>query len=81
MHSLGKFFYQAFLILIKHDLLCLDIGLLSHPIHTFEYLGQEISRKKWDSKKVCYGIKSRLEEIDLLEISHNDIRLDNIRVL
>jgi len=55
-------------------------GLLDHPMHIFEYLGREIPKEKWDKKKVHTIIKSRLEELHLLGISHNDVRLENIHV-
>ena len=55
-------------------------GLADHPMHIFEYLGREIPEKKWDKKKVHTTIKSRLEELHLLGISHNDVRLENIHV-
>ncbi|CUM56121.1 unnamed protein product [Debaryomyces tyrocola] len=54
-------------------------GLPSHPMHMFEYLGKETPIDEWD-EKVYFGIKSRLGEIHLMEISHNDIRSDNIHV-
>ena len=54
-------------------------GLPSHPMHMFEYLGEEKSIDEWD-EKVYYSIKSRLDEIHLMGISHNDIRSDNIHV-
>lgn len=49
-------------------------------MHIFEYLGREIPEEKWDKKKVHTIIKSRLEELHLLGISHNDVRLENIHV-
>lgn len=54
-------------------------GLPDHPMHIFEYLGREVPEEKWD-KKVHATIKSRLEELHLLGISHNDVRLENIHV-
>ncbi|CUM57889.1 unnamed protein product [Debaryomyces tyrocola] len=55
-------------------------GLPDHQMHIFEYLGREIQEEKWDKKKVHTIIKSRLEELHLLGISHNDVRLENIHV-
>lgn len=55
-------------------------GLQDHPMHIFEYLGKEIPMKEWDKHKVHKIIKSRLEELHLLGISHNDVRLANIHV-
>ncbi|CUM51020.1 unnamed protein product [Debaryomyces tyrocola] len=54
-------------------------GLPSHPMHIFEYLGEEKPIDEWGAE-VYYSIKSRLEEIHLMAISHNDIRSDNIHV-
>ena len=54
-------------------------GLPSHPMHMFEYLGEEKPIDEWD-EKVYYGIKSRLGEIHQMGISHNDVRSDNIYV-
>ena len=54
-------------------------GLPSHPMHMFEYLGNEKPIDEWD-EKVYYSIKSRLGEIHLMGISHNDMRSDNIHV-
>ena len=55
-------------------------GLPDHPMHIFEYLGKEMQEGNWDKKKVHKVIKSRLEELHLLGISHNDVRLENIHV-
>lgn len=55
-------------------------GLPDHPMHIFEYLGREIPMKEWDKHKVHKTIKLRLEELHLLGISHNDVRLANIHV-
>ena len=55
-------------------------GLPDHPMHIFEYLGKEMQEENWDKKKVHRIIKSRLEELHLLGISHNDVRLANIHV-
>ena len=54
-------------------------GLPSHSMHMFEYIGKEKPIDEWD-EKVYYSIKSRLEEIHLMGISHNDMRSDNIHV-
>ena len=54
-------------------------GLPSHPMHMFEYIGKEKPIDEWD-EKVYYSIKSRLGEIHLMGISHNDMRSDNIHV-
>ena len=55
-------------------------GLSDHPMHIFEYLGKEVPEEKWNNKEVYKVIKSRLEELHLIGISHNDIRLANIHV-
>ena len=55
-------------------------GLSDHPMHIFEYLGKEVPEEKWNNKKVYSVIKSRLEELHLIGISHNDVRLANIHV-
>ncbi|CUM67580.1 uncharacterized protein PRCAT00005280001 [Priceomyces carsonii] len=55
-------------------------GVPSQPMHIFEDLGEELSMSKWDYKKVYGVIKSRLEEIHLLGICHNDVRAANIHV-
>lgn len=55
-------------------------GLSDHPMHIFEYLGKEVPEEKWNNKEVYEVIKSRLEELHLIGISHNDIRLANIHV-
>ncbi|CUM57513.1 unnamed protein product [Debaryomyces tyrocola] len=55
-------------------------GLPDHPMHIFEYLGREVPEEKWDNRKVRTIIKSRLEELHLLGISHNDVRPANIHV-
>ncbi|CAG85690.2 DEHA2B16676p [Debaryomyces hansenii CBS767] len=55
-------------------------GLSDHPMHIFEYLGKEVPEEKWNNKEVYKVIKSRLEELHSIGISHNDIRLANIHV-
>ena len=55
-------------------------GLSDHPMHIFEYLGKEVPEEKWNNKEVYKVIKSRLEELHLIGISHNDIRPANIHV-
>ncbi|MDN6749727.1 MAG: DUF3698 domain-containing protein [Staphylococcus equorum] len=55
-------------------------GLPDHPMHIFENLGKEVPEEEWDKKKVYEVIKSRLEELHLLGISHNDVREANIHV-
>ena len=55
-------------------------GIPSQPMHIFEDLGEEIPSTEWDKFGVHKVVKERLEEIHLLGISHNDIRLDNIHV-
>lgn len=55
-------------------------GLPDHRMHIFECLGRETPVEKWDKKKVHAVIKSRLEELHLLGISRNDVRLENIHV-
>lgn len=55
-------------------------GMPSHPIHIFEYLGEEKPMDAWDYNKVYEVIKQRLKELHLLGISHNDVRLANIHV-
>ncbi|CUM57502.1 unnamed protein product [Debaryomyces tyrocola] len=49
-------------------------------MHIFEYLGKEVPEEKWNKKEVYRVIKSRLKELHLIGISHNDIRLANIHV-
>jgi tRNA A-37 threonylcarbamoyl transferase component Bud32 len=49
-------------------------------MHIFEYLGREVPEEKWDNRKVRAIIKSSLEELHLLGISHNDVRPANIHV-
>ena len=55
-------------------------GLPDHPMNIFEDLGEEVPRSKWKYDEVYKVIKLRLEEIHLLGISHNDVRLSNIHV-
>ena len=55
-------------------------GLPDHPMHIFEYFGKEMQEDNWDKKKVHRVIKSRLKELHLLGISHNDVRPANIHV-
>ncbi|CUM53631.1 unnamed protein product [Debaryomyces tyrocola] len=55
-------------------------GLSDHPMHIFEYLGKEVPEEKWNKKEVYRVIKSRLEELHLIGISHNDVRPANIHV-
>ncbi|CAR65727.1 DEHA2D19404p [Debaryomyces hansenii CBS767] len=55
-------------------------GLSDHPMHIFEYLGKEVPEEKWNNKEVYKVIKSRLEELHSIGISHNDVRLANIHV-
>lgn len=49
-------------------------------MHIFEYLGKELPFEAWNRDKVYNVIKSRLDEIHLLEISHNDVTETNIQV-
>lgn len=49
-------------------------------MHIFEYLGREVPEEKWDNRKIHIIIKSRLEELHLLGISHYDVRPANIHV-
>jgi hypothetical protein len=55
-------------------------GLPDHPMHIFESLGKQISMEEWNMDNVHEVIKSRLEELHLLGISHNDVRKANIHV-
>ena len=55
-------------------------GLSDHPMHIFEYLGKEVPEEKWNKKEVHRVIKSRLKELHLIGISHNDVRPANIHV-
>lgn len=55
-------------------------GLNDHPMHIFEYLGEEVPFDQWDKYKVYQIIKSRIKELHSLGISHNDIRVPNIHV-
>ncbi|CUM49401.1 unnamed protein product, partial [Debaryomyces fabryi] len=55
-------------------------GLSDHPMHIFEYLGKEVPEEKWNKKEVCRVLKSRLKELHLIGISHNDVRPANIHV-
>lgn len=55
-------------------------GLPDNPIHVFEYLGEEIPFGKWNKYKVYKKIKTRIEELHKLGITHNDIRVLNIHV-
>ena len=55
-------------------------GLSDHPMHIFEYLGKEVPEEKWNNKEVYRVIKSRLKELYLIGISHNDVRPANIHV-
>ena len=55
-------------------------GLPDHPMHIFESLGKEIPIEEWNMDNVYEVIKLRLQELHLLGISHNDVRLANIHV-
>ncbi|CUM66616.1 uncharacterized protein PRCAT00004287001 [Priceomyces carsonii] len=55
-------------------------GIPSKPMHIFEDLGEELPISEWNYDKVYDVIKLRLEEIHVLGISHNDVRLSNIHV-
>ncbi|CUM53663.1 unnamed protein product [Debaryomyces tyrocola] len=55
-------------------------GLPDHPMHILESPGPGMLEEKWDKKEVHRIVKLRLEELHLLGISHNDIRLCNIHV-
>ncbi|CUM68572.1 uncharacterized protein PRCAT00006299001 [Priceomyces carsonii] len=55
-------------------------GLPDHPMHIFESLGKKVAIEDWDMDIVFKVIKSRLEELHLLGISHNDVRPANIHV-
>ncbi|CUM48166.1 unnamed protein product [Debaryomyces fabryi] len=55
-------------------------GFSDHPMHIFECLGKEVPKEKWNNKTVYRVIKSRLKELHLIGISHNDVRLANIYV-
>ncbi|KAK6455247.1 uncharacterized protein RJT20DRAFT_55736 [Scheffersomyces xylosifermentans] len=55
-------------------------GLGDNPMHIFEYLGEELPEEEWDKAEVYRVIRSRLNELHSLGISHNDIRLPNIHV-
>lgn len=54
--------------------------MTSHPIHTFEDLGEEKPIDEWDYDEVYEVIKERLMELHLLGIAHNDVRIANIHV-
>ncbi|CUM57531.1 unnamed protein product [Debaryomyces fabryi] len=49
-------------------------------MHIFEYLGKEVPEQNWNKKEVCRVINSRLKELHLIEVSHNDVRPANIYV-
>lgn len=49
-------------------------------MNIFEYLGKKVPEEKWNKQQVYTVIKSRLEELHLLGITHNDVRLQNIHV-
>jgi hypothetical protein len=55
-------------------------GVPDHPMHIFEDVGEKIPRNEWEEEKVYEGVKLRLEELHLLGISHNDVRMENIHV-
>ncbi|CUM55885.1 unnamed protein product [Debaryomyces tyrocola] len=55
-------------------------GLSDHPMHILEYLGKEVPEEQWNKKEVYRVIKSRLKELHLIGISHNDVRPANIHV-
>ena len=56
-------------------------GLPDHPMHIFvKSLGKEIPIEEWNMGNVYEVIKVRLQELHLVGISHNDVRLANIHV-
>ena len=55
-------------------------GMPSHPMHMFEYLGEEKPMDEWDYDEVYEVIKERLKDLHMLGIAHNDVRLGNIHV-
>ncbi|CUM48469.1 uncharacterized protein AC631_01088 [Debaryomyces fabryi] len=55
-------------------------GMSTHPMHIFEYLGEEKPMEKWDYDRVYEVIQERLKELHLMGIAHNDVRLGNIHV-
>lgn len=55
-------------------------GLPDRPMDISEYLGKEMPLEEWDRYTMYRLIKSRLEEINLLEISHKDDTDANIHL-
>ncbi|KAK6455488.1 uncharacterized protein RJT20DRAFT_145680 [Scheffersomyces xylosifermentans] len=55
-------------------------GLRDHPLHIFEYLGEQVPKEERDSHKAYRNIKERLQELHSVGISHNNIRISNIHV-
>lgn len=45
-----------------------------------KYLGKEVPEETWNKNEVYRVIKSKLKEVHLIGISHNDVRLANIHV-
>lgn len=58
----------------------LSNGRDDHIILVFEYLGEELPVDRWEMEKVYKVIKSRLEELHSLGITHNHVKLDHIHV-
>ncbi|KAK6454725.1 uncharacterized protein RJT20DRAFT_137068 [Scheffersomyces xylosifermentans] len=55
-------------------------GHRDRPMHIFQYLGEEMPKRKWDRYKVHRIVEERLQELHSLGNSHNDIRIPNIHV-